>query len=164
MENLVRLLMRFILIPLGYFAAVVAGTLVILFGSWKLGQVDTATSEGQAFAIFGFVFAAPILLVTLLSTMWMPGSIGILFSEAFAVRSWIFHALNGAVAAWIGWSLFAYVDDTRTAINSPTAVVAAGLAAGLIYWLVAGWSAGFWKPVFGPAVAANTPLPRPENR
>jgi len=164
MENLVRLLMRFVLIPLGYFAAVVAGTLVILFGSWKLGQVDVATPDGQAFAVFGFVFAAPILLVTLLSVMWMPGSIGILFSEAFAVRSWLFHAANGAASAWIGWSLFGYVDDTRTAINSPAAVIAAGLAAGLTYWLVAGWSAGFWKPVFGPPAAANMPLPRPENR
>jgi hypothetical protein len=26
-----------------------------------------------------------------------------------------------------------------------------GLAAGVAYWLVAGWSAGFWKPVFDQA-------------
>jgi hypothetical protein len=164
MENLVRLLMRFILIPLGYFVAVLAGTLVILFGSWKLGQVDVTSSDGQAFAVFGFVFAAPILLITLLGTMWMPGAIGILFSEAFAVRSWLFHAGNGAASAWLGWSLFGYVDDSRVPLNSPAAVIAAGLAAGFAYWLVAGWSAGFWKPVFGRPAAANMPLPSPENR
>jgi len=163
MDSLLRLLLRFILVPLGYVVAVVAGTLVILFGSWKLGQVDAATPDGQAVAMFGFVFAAPILLVTLLSVMWMPGSIGILFAEAFAVRSWMFHAANGAAAAWIGWSLFGYVGDSRVPINNPTAVIAAGLAAGLAYWLVAGWSAGFWKPVFGPA-AANMPPHSPENR
>ena len=27
---------------------------------------------------------------------------------------------------------------------------AAGVVAGFAYWLVAGWSAGFWKPVFAP--------------
>jgi choline-glycine betaine transporter len=27
-------------------------------------------------------------------------------------------------------------------------MIAAGLAGGLIYWAIAGWSAGFWKPVF----------------
>ena len=38
MDNFGRLLLRFFLVPLGYFAAVLAGALVILFGSWKLGQ------------------------------------------------------------------------------------------------------------------------------
>ena len=71
---------------------------------------------------------APVLLVTLLSVMWLPGAIGILISEAFAIRSWMFHAGNGVVTAWIGWSLFGYVDDTRIPINQPLAVVAAGLA------------------------------------
>ena len=147
MDSLGRLLLRFLLVPLGYFVAVMAGTLVILFGSWKLGQAD-ANPDAQAIAVFGFVFAAPVLLVMLLSMMWLPGSIGILVSEAFAIRSWIFHAVNGAVSAWIGWSLFGYIDATRVPLNDPLPVVAAGLAAGFAYWLIAGWSAGFWKPVF----------------
>ena len=164
MDGFARLLLRFILVPLGYFAAVLAGTLVILFGSWKIGQVDTFGVEAQAIAVYGFVFAAPVLLVVLLSVMWLPAAIGVLLAETFALRSWIFHAGNGAVSAWIAWNLFGYVDDSRTAINSPIAVIAAGLAAGLAYWLVAGWRAGFWKPVFGPPAAANLPLPQPENR
>jgi len=31
---------------------------------------------------------------------------------------------------------------------------AAGLAGGFAYWAVAGWSAGFWKPVFRQRVLA----------
>jgi hypothetical protein len=27
-------------------------------------------------------------------------------------------------------------------------IIAAGLAAGFAYWAIAGWNAGFWKPVF----------------
>jgi hypothetical protein len=143
MDSLGRLLLRFLLVPLGYMVAVLAGTLVILIGSWRIGLADL-----QAGVLFGFVFAAPVLLVVLLSVMWLPGAIGILAAEFFAIRSWIFHAGNGALAAWIGWSLFGYLDDTRVALNEPLAVIAAGLVGGLVYWAVAGWSAGFWKPVF----------------
>ena len=163
MDNLGRLLLRFVLVPLGYMVAVMAGALVILFGSWKLGEIAAVTYDGApGIAIFGFVFAGPVLLILLLSTMWLPGAIGILISEAFAIRSWMFHAGNGAVSAWIGWSLFGYVDDTRVPLNGPLAVIAAGLAAGFAYWLVAGWSAGFWKPVFrgaDPMLPARGVLP-----
>src|SRR6266699_4859955 len=147
MDSLARLLLRFALVPLGYFAAVVVATLVIVLGSWKLGAA-AAHPDTQAFAIFGFVFAAPVLLIMLLSLMWLPAAIGILISEAFAIRSFLFHAGNGAVSAFIGWNLFGYIDDTRVPLNEPLPVIAAGLAGGLAYWAVAGFSAGFWKPVF----------------
>src|SRR5262245_17602830 len=104
MDSLGRLLLRFVLVPLGYFVAVVVA-LVIVLGSWKLGAA-AAHPDTRAFAIFGFVFAAPVLLIMLLSLMWLPAAIGILTSEAFAIRSFIFHAGNGAVSAFIGWSLF----------------------------------------------------------
>jgi len=156
MDSLGRLLLRVLLVPLGYFVAVIIGTLVIVFGSWKLG-VAASDPDHQPFAVFGFVFAAPVLLVMLLSMMWLPAAIGILISETFAIRSWIFHAGNGAVSAWMGWSLFGYIDDSRIPLNEPLPVVAAGLAGGLAYWAIAGWSAGFWKPVFHPEPVALPP-------
>jgi hypothetical protein len=115
-----------------------------VLGSWKLGQAGT----DEAYAVLGFMLAAPLLLVTLLTVMWLPGAIGILISEGLAIRSWIFHAGNGAASAWIGCNLFGYLDDSRIPINETLPVIAAGLAGGLAYWAVAGWSAGFWKPVF----------------
>jgi hypothetical protein len=163
MDSVGRLLLRFILIPLGYFAAVVVATLVIVIGSWNLAPVAvTSDPDAQVIAVFGFVFAAPVLLVLLLSVMWLPCSIGILLSEGFAIRSWMFHAGNGAVSAWLGWNLFGYIDDSRVPLNRPLAVIAAGLAGGLAYWAIAGWSAGFWKPVFRnpePALPPNTASP-----
>ena len=171
MDSVGRLLLRFILVPLGYVAAVLAGTFVILFGSWRLGELAAnANSEGQAVAFFGFVFAAPVLLILLLSVMWLPASIGIVISEAFAIRSWMFHAGNGAVSAFIGWNLFGYFDDTQVALNQPLAVVAAGVAGGFAYWLIAGWNAGCWRPVFRAAasppaaVALTPPVPRASTR
>jgi hypothetical protein len=167
MDNVGRFLLRFILVPLGYFAAVVAGTLIIVIGSWKLdpGAV-TSDPDVRAIGLFGFMFAAPILLVLLLSVMWLPASIGVLISEAFAIRSWMFHAANGAASAWVAWSMFGYFDDSRIPMNQPLAIIAAGLAGGFAYWLIAGWSAGFWKPVFRhpqpPALPLNAASQPPQ--
>src|SRR5260370_40128441 len=106
MDDLVRLLLRFILVPLGYFVAVLAGTFVILFGAWKIGQTAGLDIEDRTIAVYGYLFVAPVLLVTLLSVMLLPSAIGILISEAFASRAWRFHAANGAVSAWTVWNLF----------------------------------------------------------
>ena len=129
MDSLGRLLLRLLLVPLGYVVAVVVATLVIVFGSWRLGEA-AAQPDTQAFAMFGLVFAAPVLLVMLLSLMWLPAAIGILVSEAFAIRSFVFHAANGAVSALIGWNLFGYIDDSGVPLNEPLPVIAAGLAGG----------------------------------
>ena len=157
-----RLLLRLLIVPLGYLAATIAATCIILFGSWKAGTLmlsdnpDTATA-----AMFGALVAGPVLLVVLLGTMWLPASVGVLISEAFAIRSWIFHALNGAVSGWVGWQLFGNIDASDVPMNDPQYVLAAGLAGGFAYWVVAGWSAGFWKPVFARAVPPALPPPPP---
>jgi hypothetical protein len=162
MDNLLRLLLRFLLVPLGYFAAVIAGTLVILFGAWRLGEYAALSDpDVQPFVIIGLAVAGPILLTALVCIMWLPSAIGILISEAFALRSWIFHAANGAASAWIGWNLFGDLDASRIPLNQPMPIVAAGLAAGFAYWAIAGWNAGFWKPVFRrPAPPAAAPVPK----
>jgi hypothetical protein len=163
MENVGRLLLRFLLVPLGYFVAVLAGTLIILVGSWKLWDAGSLDMDTRAIAFYGYLFGAPVLLVMLLSVMWLPAAIGVLISETFAIRSWMFHVANGALCAWVTWSLFGYADERHLPLNQPVAIVAAGLAGGLAYWAVAGWNAGFWKPVFRPdaqAIDAASPPPQ----
>ena len=158
MGSLVRLLIRFLLVPLGYFAAVVAGACVILFGSWKFGTaLMSENSDTFIYGMFGMAMAGPILFGTLLVTMWLPAAIGVLISEAFAIRSWIFHALNGAASAWFGWQPFGAFDTSDMPLNEPQYVIAAGLAGGFAYWAVAGRTAGFWKPIYPPP--AQTALP-----
>jgi hypothetical protein len=171
MDDLVRLLLRVVLVPLGYFIAVTVGTLVIVVGSWKLAPVAiTSDPDAQTVATFGFIFLSPVLLVLLLSVMWLPGSIGIVIAEAFAIRSFLFHAGNGAATAWVTWSLFGNLDVDGIPLTRPLPVIAAGLAGGLAYWAIAGWNAGFWKPVFRspgppepippkPIPPKTTPLP-----
>ena len=149
MDVLLRLLLRFILVPFGYLAAVTVGACVLVLGSWKTGSMILSPDPDLAAAgAFGALVAGPVMFVLLTSTMWMPSSVGILISEAFAIRSWIFHALNGAISGWIGWQTFSAIDQSTTPMNETTFIFGAGLAGGFAYWAVAGWSAGFWKPVF----------------
>src|SRR4051812_38899265 len=162
MDILLRLLLRLILVPLGYLAAVLAGFLLILFGPWRLGEMMTSTDpNAPAWAIFGVVFVGPVFVAVLAFMIWVAASIGILFGEAFAIRSWIYHAGNGAISAWLGWNLFDSIDDSPVPLHQPLHILAAGLAGGFAYWAVAGWSAGFWKPVFRRASTATTVRPVP---
>jgi len=160
MEHMVRLLMRFLLVPLGYLAASIAATLVVLVASWQLVNVAIGDHpDGPAFAFLGFVIGGPILLIFVLTLMLLPASIGILISEAFAIRSWIFHVLNGIASAWLGWQLYGSVAGKDIPFDQPLVVVAAGIAGGFAYWAVAGFSAGFYKPIFRdnpPSVPATT--------
>ena len=78
MDILLRLLLRLILVPLGYLAAVLAGFLVIVFGPWRLGEMMTSTDpNAPAWAFFGLVFAGPFLVAMLAFVMWLPASIGV---------------------------------------------------------------------------------------
>jgi hypothetical protein len=157
MDAFLRLLLRFILVPLGYLAAVIVGAGVLVLGSWQTGSMMLSHDPDTAAAgVFGAFIAGPIMVMVLASTMWMPASVGILIAEAFAIRSWIFHALNGAISGWIGWQMFTAIDQSSTPMNETTFVFGAGLAGGFAYWAVAGWSAGLWKPVFR---RANLPPP-----
>jgi len=86
---------------------------------------------------------------------------GALIAEAFAIRSWVFHVCNGGVSAGIGLNTMAEMSGPYDLYNAPVIVIGAGIVAGFAYWLVAGWSAGFWRPVFAQPQAVNAPLATP---
>src|SRR3954454_18483175 len=154
MDSFLRLLLRFILVPLGYLAAVIVGACVLVLGSWQTGSMMLSHDPDAAAAgAFGAFVAGPIMVVVIASTIWMPSSVGILISEAFAIRSWIFHALNGAISGWIGWQMVSSIDQYSMPMNVTTVIFGAGFAGGSAYRAVAGWSAGCWKPVFARRVA-----------
>lgn len=160
MENFIRLLMRFLLVPLGYLAAGVAATVVVLIAWWQFDAAMGQPVDGPDFAVLGVIIGGPLLLIVMLTYILLPASIGILISEAFAIRSWIFHVLNGVVFMWAGWQLFGNDAGIGLPLEEPLIVIAAGIAGGFAYWAVAGFSAGFYKPIFRrdspPAVPAPT--------
>ncbi|QFR33573.1 hypothetical protein [Ancylobacter sp. TS-1] len=160
MDNLLRLLLRLVVVPLGMIVGFIASFAVILFGYWRLGDILADNAEVQAAALFDALAAASYLLMMVALAMWAVALIGILFAEAFAVRSWMFHVANGALSAWLAASVFAPYAQAPVPFDGDLYIVAAGLAGGLAYWLVAGWNAGFWKPLGTPRPAA-APVPSP---
>jgi hypothetical protein len=156
-----RLLLRFILVPLGAVMALAAAGALIAVSQWNAFEaVLAADPQAQEDYFFAFVVAGP-LLFSLMSTWahytFVPALAGVLAAEAFAIRSVLFHAANGAVCALIGWSLTRDLREEQHFLSNPTVLVAAGIAAGFVYWLIAGWTAGFWKPLGTARTAPQKP-------
>ena len=155
MDTVVRLLLRVLLVPLGGTVAILVAMAVMLAAHRHgIAALANADVDAQDQWLFDVLRAGPLLAVLLSLTFALTilaAAVGALIAEGFAIRSWIYHAANGGLAAWIGWSLMNDVDARYRFLTEPKVLVAAGLAGGLAYWLVAGWTAGFWKPVFAPA-------------
>ena len=148
MDAVGRLILRFLLMLAG---AVVAYMVAVstLIAANRTAMVALASSAPQQESYF--VFALPLLIFEIgmaTALMISPAAIGALIAEGFGFRSWIYHALNGGLSMWVGWSVFRDLRSAYSFLDDPKLVVAAGIAAGFAYWIVAGWSAGFWKPVF----------------
>ncbi|WP_051356884.1 hypothetical protein [Azorhizobium doebereinerae] len=160
MDSVFRLLLRLLLIPIGLLAAILSGVAIILFGQWRIGALaDQNFTPETWIAVMEALFTGTFLVTFLVCVMWLVGLVGVLFAETFAVRSWIFHVANGAVSAFVGAWLFPTVSGEASPPADPFYILAAGLAGGLVYWLVAGWSAGFWRPLRPAQALPRTPAP-----
>ena len=85
MENVIRLLVRFLLVPLGYLAAGIAATIIVLIAWWQFADANMAPQpDGPDFAVLGLVIGGPLLFIVVLTYILVPIAIGILVSEAFA--------------------------------------------------------------------------------
>jgi hypothetical protein len=136
-----RLLLRLILVPLGAVMALAAAGALIVITQWNaFHAVLAADPRAQQ----DYLFA---LMSTWAHYTFVPALAGVFVAETFAIRSWMFHVGNGAVCALLGWTLTRDLRDQHHFLSNPTILVAAGIAAGFAYWLIAGWTAGFWKPV-----------------
>ena len=156
-----RLLMRLLLVPLGAGFAVCVAVLVTIAAHWNrfAALVAANPDAGDDWMIALMFYGPPVALIISVSAVavMLPAAVGILISEAFAIRSWIFHAANGAISAWIGQTTMVDMHAPYDFYNAPLIVIGAGIAAGFAYWAVAGWSAGFWKPVFTRREARTAP-------
>jgi hypothetical protein len=141
-----RLLLRLVLVPLGAAMALAAAGALIATTQWNaFHAVLAADPQAQQDYFFALMVAGP-LLASLMSTWahytFMPALAGVFIAETFAIRSWMFHVGNGALSALLGWTLTRDLRDEHHFFANPTILVAAGIAAGFAYWLIAGWTAG----------------------
>ena len=152
-----RFLLRFLLVPLGGSIAICVAMIFVTVAHWnRLAAVLANDYSG----LETFFIAVPMLAVGS-AIMLLPATLGGLIAEAFAIRSWMYHAANGGLSAVVSLVSIGGFDKTYDLSDEPLIAVGAGIVAGFAYWAVAGWSAGFWRPVFAkpqPAVAAPPPV------
>src|SRR5882757_6686533 len=148
-----RFLMRLLLVPIGGCLAICVGMLFVMVAHWN--RVVTVTANDYS-GLETFLVLIPMLAVGT-GVMLLPAALGMMIAEAFAIRSWMFHVVNGGLSAAVSLVSIGGFEKTYNLSDAPLIAIGAGIVAGFAYWAVAGWSAGFWKPVFKPPQPA--PLP-----
>jgi hypothetical protein len=152
-----RLLLRFLMVPFAASVAICVAMLFVIAAHWNrfvaLAGTNPAPPDDAAF--FLLLLAPALVMSAAIVAMLAPAAIGALIAEAFAIRSWMFHVANGGLSAWVGWIALEDVRKPYEIFNEPLIVAGAGIAAGFAYWAIAGWSAGFWKPMFEQPTKEN---------
>jgi hypothetical protein len=150
-----RLLLRLIVVSLGAAVAIYFGTMASCIANWdRFAALINLPPDSHVIVntIMGAFMA--FILVHVVAIMLAPALIGIAIAETFTIRSWIFHALNGALSSWVGWVTIGRGRELSEFYDNALAILATGLVAGFVYWLIAGWNAGVIKP-------ARAPVPQP---
>ena len=138
---------RLFVIFFGFLAACfVAGMIVVVavlypeFSDLGYGQIDQ--NAINVVLGFGFIFLSGFAL--------LPALIVVLITEAFYVRGILSYAVGGAIvgcACYLGLVPFdpATLQFDGIVRRHLEIMTGAGIVAGLVYWLIAGRSAGAWR-------------------
>src|SRR5580704_10369463 len=151
---------RLFVILFGFLAAcLVAGMIVVVavlfpeFSDLGSGPVDPGAIN--VVLGFGFIFISGFAL--------LPALIVVLITEAFYIRGVLTYAVGGAIvgaACYLG--LIPFDPDTMQfdgiVRRHLEIMTGAGIVAGLIYWMIAGRTAGAWRE---PPRAVRPPPPLP---
>jgi hypothetical protein len=130
----------------GYILACVAASIVLTIGTLT-PQWDDLSSLGLPSAILWPVVGIGAAFVAAIAA---PSALLVIaLAEGFALRSGLVYAVLGAVLALslsYGLNCAGYAGEPGGSLAREREVIAAaGIAAGFIYWLLAGRGAGSWK-------------------
>jgi hypothetical protein len=140
-----NILIRLILVPFGWFAALFAATSLIATVSW-LRAYPPIAGDDVAVSITSLVVLADwfILFALIGQAALLPVLAAIAAAEILRLRSVFYFCAAGLVSAFAVSRLLD--PQISGAIPSEPAIAgAAGLAGGLVYWLVAGRSSGILR-------------------
>jgi hypothetical protein len=151
---------RIFVILLGLFAAsLVAGAILVgavLFPA--LSDFPDAPIDPSVLNVmigFGFIFVSGFAL--------LPALLVVLLTEAFYIRSALAYAAGGGLvglACYLGLVPFdpATMRFEGIVRRHLEIMTGAGIAAGVVYWLIAGRNAGAWRRGNIPPATPHTPL------
>ena len=150
------MLLRVLLVLAGYVVACVAFALVLI--AFVFTPAELVSADADRFSMAGLqllassiqviMFAAPLALVAMAIAEWRGAS------------DWIFYALAAMLIAGAGF-LAQYASELQgapTIVNNYalTAFMTGGFVAGVVYWLIAGRSAGPPRETTGDSAAAKS--------
>jgi hypothetical protein len=148
MSVIARIMMAF----LGYMLACIAASLVLTLGTlapdWNelMAPLGPQPAAVQSAALWSITAIAAVMIF---AVSFLPASLVILLTEGLALRSAVIYGLSGgllALAMAYGLDFAGYLPLPNGDLQHHREVfAAAGIAGGLVYWLIAGRRAGAWK-------------------
>ena len=148
MAVLARIVMAF----LGYLLACIAAALVLTLGSlapnWNevMAPLGPQAGDAESIALWSVTGLAAIIIF---SVGFLPSLLVIALAEGLGLRSAVVYGIVGALLALAmayGLDFAGYIASSEGDLARNREVfAAAGIAGGLVYWLIAGRRAGMWK-------------------
>lgn len=139
--NAVALFIRFFVVFFGFLFGCLAAGAVLVIATLPAGTLE-APFEQFDWLIMWWAVLTSAAIVSVIA--FVPAMIVILIAETFGLRSLFFYALAGGA----GGLLYGLTFPAAVATPLDRTVqitLAAGVAAGLVYWLAAGRTAGLWR-------------------
>jgi hypothetical protein len=143
--NPVALFIRFFVVIFGFFFGCLAAGAVLVIATLPAGTLNGPFDNFDWLILWWAILTSAAFISAI---AFVPTMIVILIAETFALRSLFFYALAGGTGGLLYGLTFPAAAATPLD-RTVQITLAAGVAAGLVYWLAAGRTAGFWreKPV-----------------
>ncbi len=156
MSRFFSLAIRLVMIVMGFAtAALTASAFYVVVTAGSTGIEHAQQDELDRIGLF---VAAGLGTLFIGYYSFLPAMAIIVVAEILAKRDWLFHALGGAAVAIAGLALYWNTGDNAEADTSMMMLaLAAGICAGLAYWLVAGRNSGSWHRKDTPEDATLNP-------
>jgi hypothetical protein len=134
---------RFFVIVFAFGCACLAAAATIVIGAIATAGIDAPFDQAEITLLWMVTLATSAAVAFF---AFLPGLIAILLAESFSWRSVLFYALAGAaIGLFYGLVLPTEGSSPFFIVGSTQLVAGAGIAAGLVYWLIAGRNAGIWR-------------------
>lgn len=134
------------MITFGFLAACFVAGMVVLFAllipEMELQSLDVDSGMVNAIVGFGFLLISGFALV--------PALFVVLMTETFCVRNILTYAILGGLAGLCAYLAFIPFDTVTMSFTGIVrrhleTMAGAGIVGGVIYWMIAGRNAGYWR-------------------
>jgi hypothetical protein len=145
----VALIARILIVLFALLVACVVAAVAAAFGMVLPASlsIEDPKPDGIALAVATIGIFASFHAILLYATL--PAMLVIVLAEALRLRSFLFYGFAGAALALgpaYGWDLsFLRIADDDFGTPGLETVAAIGIAAGFVYWALAGRNAGQWR-------------------